>query len=364
MRVQFLDVGQGDCTLIAPPGNADLVMVDCKDGSVAWGWFDKHHTDRKLGAIVISHSDADHIAGLVEFLSNVPANRVRAPLHVYFNDNGKYVEGAAGRKGTTDQWQAILDFFRNWQAYKITQHPALEGTTVARGGEDDSSWSVKITAPSHEEHSMEVAKLNPSANAQSAVVEVSFAGIQVLVCGDAPAARIRPLGHGLKVIRAPHHGGAMDGERALNTLYSDARAELVTISVGTPSVHHPSEIHLRAVRDADSRVCCTQLDKRCQPVPSTLRQMRLSEPIWNDHDPLKARHVRKGSRAVEVPCAGTVLVRIYPDGSLYTAPERENHGLWLDRLHSPFCRVADARAAPATPAPPPQQALTELIRAH
>ena len=65
LRVHFLDVGQGDCTIVEFP-SGDAVVIDAGDGSFT----NRNHTVRYLKALapkrltmILTHADADHYGG-------------------------------------------------------------------------------------------------------------------------------------------------------------------------------------------------------------------------------------------------------------------------------------------------------------
>ena len=77
LYVTFLDVGQGNATLITASGFAVLVDAGPPDAHVARSLqeFGVH----RLDALVLSHPQADHVGGAAEVLDTVPVGRVLDP---------------------------------------------------------------------------------------------------------------------------------------------------------------------------------------------------------------------------------------------------------------------------------------------
>ena len=90
MHVYFLDVGQGDATLIVK-GNIDILIdggpspqaIDQELGKRLPFW------DRTIELLVMTHPHADHLAGLVEALSRYKVDQVLYPA-LASNDPGEY----------------------------------------------------------------------------------------------------------------------------------------------------------------------------------------------------------------------------------------------------------------------------------
>lgn len=74
LKVHFVDVGQGDATLIqSPNGKTMLVDGGSKSSSVELVKFLKEKGVKQLDYVVATHPDADHIGGLIGVLENFKA---------------------------------------------------------------------------------------------------------------------------------------------------------------------------------------------------------------------------------------------------------------------------------------------------
>ena len=102
VHVYFLDVGQGDATLIKQ-GNIDILIdggpspqaIDTELGKRLPFW------DRNIELVVMTHPHADHLAGLVEVLSRYQVGEVLYPA-LATSDEGEY------DKPLFDEWLRLI----------------------------------------------------------------------------------------------------------------------------------------------------------------------------------------------------------------------------------------------------------------
>ena len=77
LYVHFIDVGQGDCTLICTPDNRKvLVDAGSADGSRHLIRYLARHGVQRIDLLVIAHSDEDHIGGLPGVLDRFGVSRI------------------------------------------------------------------------------------------------------------------------------------------------------------------------------------------------------------------------------------------------------------------------------------------------
>jgi competence protein ComEC len=84
LQIFFIDVGQGDCTLITTPNHKNILIDG--GGSAIQDTYDVgkkvlypyliNHNIKKLDMIIISHFDADHCNGLVYLLENIEVKKI------------------------------------------------------------------------------------------------------------------------------------------------------------------------------------------------------------------------------------------------------------------------------------------------
>ena len=82
LYVNFIDVGQGDCTLIMFPDGKNM-LIDCGDGSdfavknikrILNGF-----SVKKLDYLVLTHPDLDHVGGALSVLKTCSVNKAYLP---------------------------------------------------------------------------------------------------------------------------------------------------------------------------------------------------------------------------------------------------------------------------------------------
>ena len=82
-KVTYLDVGQGNCTLIELPDDR-VALIDCGDAMYGEGVY-KFLQDKGIGAIdflIATHADADHIGGFNYLFPRMDIKSVYRPFQI------------------------------------------------------------------------------------------------------------------------------------------------------------------------------------------------------------------------------------------------------------------------------------------
>jgi competence protein ComEC len=80
LSVSFLDVGQGDATLIETPNGREVLIDGGKRGSLANPLADSMpFYDRSIDLVIATHTDTDHIGGLPGLLRTYNADQIAVP---------------------------------------------------------------------------------------------------------------------------------------------------------------------------------------------------------------------------------------------------------------------------------------------
>ncbi|HET7618133.1 MAG TPA: DNA internalization-related competence protein ComEC/Rec2 [Vicinamibacterales bacterium] len=241
LRVVFLDVGQGDATLVMAPGARPL-LVDA--GGVFGSSFDIGRrvvvpalwalgADR-LGVLALTHGDPDHIGGADAVL------RALGPAEV-------------------------------WEGIPVPRHAPLRRLR-AEAASHGIAWREVHTGERRHLGPIALRILHPDApdwerqkvrNDDSVVIELRYGSVAVLLPGDIGAegeSAVTPLIHAgpLTIVKAPHHGSATSSSRRfIETLHPAA----VVFSAGRHNPFgHPAPDVVERYVSAGARVFRTDLD--------------------------------------------------------------------------------------------------------
>lgn len=220
LTVTFLDVGQGDATLVQhPDGSAVLFDGGPPEGGVAR--LLRRAGVRRLSAVVMTHASRDHHGGLAEVVERFPVDLL-----------------LDGGDGTRDRdFQAIVAAAR---ARGVRRIAAVAPLTLHAG-----SLRIDVLSPSPRPPGPPPEDPNPRA----VVAVVSSDGFDLLLSGDAESEALLPLAlPDVDAMKLPHHGSADPG---LPEVLERARPELASIPVGANGYGHPAPSTLAALRAAD-----------------------------------------------------------------------------------------------------------------
>lgn len=285
--VRFLDVGQGDGTLLTgPDGSTLLIDGGNRDAgaSVRAALFDA--SGGRLDAVAVTHTDADHLGGIV---------------HVLRGDDG--VAGTVDDIVPTTRWighpdsLCSSDLCAEFRTLRARFSEPLVGDRLDLGGATvdvlgrDGDFGDGVGAGVDEE------------NERSLVLKVGFAGRTVFIGGDltggglgsadVEAAAAQVAGP-VDVLRLNHHGSSTSSsEGFLRALQPRA----VVVSVGTDNAF-------------------------CHPAPPVLDRLdALGAPVWATGRGMVAEGARCDDGATAWPAGtrtgqGTVTLTIAADGTL------------------------------------------------
>ena len=229
--VTFLDVGQGDATLVqAPNGFAALVDGGPPEADLASQLPARGVT--RLDLAVLTHAQEDHQGGLEAVLA-------RFPVDVLL-DGGHRSDGPDHRR--------IVALARARGARVV---PAAAGQRFRLG----SFLRLDVLAP----RSVLDAAGGVDPNLRAVVLRVSYRGLDVLLPADAESEVTAPLAPPrVEVLKVAHHGSADDG---LAGLLERLRPVAAVVPVGAGNrFGHPHPATMSTLRAAVPRVYRTDRD--------------------------------------------------------------------------------------------------------
>jgi competence protein ComEC len=231
LTVTFLDVGQGDATLVqAPGGFAALVDGGPPEADVASELRGRGVT--RLHVVVLTHAQEDHQGGLEAVMT-------RFPVDVLLD---------GGHSGDGPDHRRIVALAR---ARAVRVIPAAAGQRFRLG-----RWlRLDVLAPG----SARDAGPGLDPNLRAAVLHLSYRGLDVLLPADAESEVTARLAlHRVEVLKVAHHGSADEG---LGALLERLRPAAAVIPVGAGNRYgHPHPTTMRALRYAGPRVFRTDRD--------------------------------------------------------------------------------------------------------
>lgn len=309
-RAIVLDVGHGNSAVIRH--GSVLVAVDA-GGS---GFFLDFLQDLGLPRVdhlLISHSDDDHLGGLIGVLSSAEVSLGR----VYLNPD------AEKRTARWEQVRQELD--------KATGRGQLERVTTGISTDEPDielgeGAVLEILGPSVYLASGGVGSEDRqgrrvTANSLSIVVRLVINGVpRMLLTGDLDEVGLDELEAQNRDLRAnvlvfPHHGGRSrkDSGAFARRLCEHVQPEVVVFSIGRGKHNTPRPEVVRTVRESipTVRIMCTQLSKHCAATAP-------KRGVFGHLAGFPARGREKGQC-----CSGSIIVPF--DSEKSVLPERDQH---------------------------------------
>ncbi len=205
LRIEVLDVGQGDAILLQPR-SAPAVLVDGgPPGDELVAKLRTEGVDR-LGAAIVTHDQSDHAAGIAEALGRLPIDRL-----VYGRLDRAFLTAAAADDARSE--------------------PVAAGTTLRSG-----SLRLEVLWPPAELLAEDPPDTDP--NLLAVVIRARWHRFTMLLTADAEA-ESTPLDPGpIDVLKVAHHGS---DDAGLGPLLDRIRPRLAVISVGADNPYgHPT----------------------------------------------------------------------------------------------------------------------------
>lgn len=194
LEIHFIDVGQGDCSLIKWEDSA--ILIDCgeRDQADTVLKYLKKQGVKKLDYIIATHPHSDHIGAMAEIISNVEAGKVIAP------------KVSSEMTPTTKTYERFLQALRDKGMRLTAAKPKTVYTleSAAAEAEGKKPPSFEILAPNGDYDDL---------NNYSVVIRLTYGSTSYLFTGDAEKKsekEILALGEELDsdLLKVGHHGSS------------------------------------------------------------------------------------------------------------------------------------------------------------
>lgn len=228
MTATFIDVGQGDSTLVELP-DGKVMLIDAGEASASQSVLnalDEADVD-DIDYLVATHPHADHIGGMEAVLDAYEVGEVWMP----------------DAPDTTETYEGFLDAV---DAEGCPVEQAVAGESIV---DDEAGYTVDVLAPSDDVDSEDM-------NDYSAIVKVTYGDTALLFTGDASAQEIVDANPGhVDVLKAAHHGSETGTNAEVMT---ETTPEFVVMSYAEGNSYgHPDQSALDAVSAAGATAYST-----------------------------------------------------------------------------------------------------------
>jgi competence protein ComEC len=213
LRIEVLDVGQGDAILLRPAGAPAILVDGGPPGGQLARKLEQAGVDR-LGAVVVTHDQSDHVGGIEELMGEVPVGRF------FFARASRGLIARAAAAGA-------------------------EPERIAAGRELGSgALRLRVLWPPPE--LLGAAAVGQDPNQLALVIEADWRDFSMLLTADAEAEAV-PIEPGpIDVLKVAHHGSDDAGLAGFLDL---AQPLLAVISVGEGNPYgHPTAATLATLR--------------------------------------------------------------------------------------------------------------------
>lgn len=221
LTVSYLDVGQGDATLIESPDGRQVLIDGGRDASVlrelgtALGFWDRY-----IDVVIATHPDADHVGGLADVLERYDVGIIVLTENQSDSPAATRFMAAVAREGTE------VVYARKGQKFEIDEA------------------QLRVLFPDREVSGLE-------SNASSIVLQLQYGETQFLFTGDAPKSielyLVEQYGAGLQsdVLKIGHHGSKTSTAEVFLEMVDPAYA---VVSAGCDNPYgHPHAVVLETL---------------------------------------------------------------------------------------------------------------------
>ncbi|NLP41636.1 MAG: MBL fold metallo-hydrolase [Veillonellaceae bacterium] len=235
LKIQVIDVGQGDAILIRT--KQEVILVDSGDTSTR-GKLVKYIQSqgiKTIDKVIITHPHADHLGGMPGVLNNFTVKQIYD----------------SGLTTTTSLYRQYLT---------TVEKKDIPFTVVVPGNQIDIGDGIKLKVLAPEKPFITNSELNNN----SIVVKLVYGSFSMLLTGDAERESekrlLKAYGDELKstILKAPHHGSSTS---SISSFLKRVAPEAIIISVGQNNdYHHPHPSVMKRYNDLKTKLYRTDTD--------------------------------------------------------------------------------------------------------
>lgn len=232
MEVNYINVGQGDCSLIQLNNENILIDAGPEESIKATELFLKNHSVKKINYCIATHPHEDHIGGLSRILKDFKVEKFYAP------------------KITSDS-ECFKNMVSELKAENLRINIAKAGIKLNLG----KSASVEFLAPNSDFYT--------DLNDYSVVLKLTYGNTKFLFDGDAQnlsEKEILEKGYDVSsdVLKVGHHGSKTSTSQEF---LSKATPIMAIISCGLGNDYgHPNKITINKLKKANCKIYSTYID--------------------------------------------------------------------------------------------------------
>lgn len=238
LEIHFIDVGQGDCSLIMWEGASMLIDCGEREQSETVKKYLKKQGVKKLDYIIATHPHSDHIGGMGDIISEFEVGKVIAPR---VSDD---------MTPTTKTYERFLQALKD-KSLKLT------------AAKPDTTYTLSSTAASAAEKSppkfevLAPVKDYDDLNNYSVVIRLTYGATSYLFTGDAEKeAEIDILQNGADVdadvLKVGHHGSSTS---SCDEFYEAVSPEICVIQCGEGNSYgHPHKETIDTINSSGAKV--------------------------------------------------------------------------------------------------------------
>jgi competence protein ComEC len=245
LRVTFMDVGQGDSTLIQAEDGATILIDGGPEADSAEAKL-RAYGVQKIDLLIITHPHADHVNGLPAVVRDHQIERAIIPPD----------------KSKNNQYLRTLEMLG---ANKVAETAAREGEFY-KVGRDLTVKILSPDAPDTNAPDADTGGANLSAgseaasentNNQAVVALIQYKGIKMLFTGDIEIQTEEDIvadgdAQKIDILKVPHHGSRNGADATLMELLKP-RFAIISVGAGNP-YHHPAPSTIDLLRQVGATV--------------------------------------------------------------------------------------------------------------